>query len=157
MTNLRTDEIVYIRNLTKIGTNENKAIYSTRKWNSYRTFLQVKLPIFSTGVSRVSYLVCHMCLTWCVTCVLPGVPGILPGVPHCFARCVMCFLPAVSQVLPVKPSVQAQVKEEESPIHVPSLLHGSEKHWSERYYTSRYGLKLVTVSCHMSHNIESVR
>ena len=28
MTNLRTDEIVYIRNLTKIGTNENKAIYS---------------------------------------------------------------------------------------------------------------------------------
>ena len=26
MTNLRTDEIVFIRNLTKIGTNENIAI-----------------------------------------------------------------------------------------------------------------------------------
>ena len=28
MTNLRTDEIVFFRNLTKIGTDENKAIYS---------------------------------------------------------------------------------------------------------------------------------
>ena len=28
MTNLRTDEIVYFCNLTKIGTDENKAIYS---------------------------------------------------------------------------------------------------------------------------------
>ena len=28
MTNLRTDEIVFFRNLTKIGTNENKAMYS---------------------------------------------------------------------------------------------------------------------------------
>ena len=28
MTNLRTDEIVIFRNLTKIGTDENKAIYS---------------------------------------------------------------------------------------------------------------------------------
>ena len=27
MTNLRTDEIVFFRNLTKIGTDENKAIY----------------------------------------------------------------------------------------------------------------------------------
>ena len=30
MTNLRTDEIVFFRNLTKIGTDENKVIYSTR-------------------------------------------------------------------------------------------------------------------------------
>ena len=29
MTNLRTDEIVFFRNLTKIGTDENKAIYSS--------------------------------------------------------------------------------------------------------------------------------
>ena len=28
MTNLRTDEIVFFHNLTKIGTGENKAIYS---------------------------------------------------------------------------------------------------------------------------------
>ena len=28
MTNLRTDEIVLFRNLMKIGTDENKAIYS---------------------------------------------------------------------------------------------------------------------------------
>ena len=28
MTNLRTDEIVFFHNLTKIGTDENKAIYS---------------------------------------------------------------------------------------------------------------------------------
>ena len=28
MTNLRTDEIVFFGNLTKIGTDENKAIYS---------------------------------------------------------------------------------------------------------------------------------
>ena len=28
MTNLHTDEIVLFRNLTKIGTDENKAIYS---------------------------------------------------------------------------------------------------------------------------------
>ena len=28
MTNSRTDEIVFFRNLTKIGTDENKAIYS---------------------------------------------------------------------------------------------------------------------------------
>ena len=30
MMNLRTDEIVFFRNLTKIGTDENKAIYSIR-------------------------------------------------------------------------------------------------------------------------------
>ena len=29
MMNLRTDEIVYFCNLTKIGTDENKAIYSS--------------------------------------------------------------------------------------------------------------------------------
>ena len=29
MTNLRTDEIVFFRNLTKKGTDKNKAIYST--------------------------------------------------------------------------------------------------------------------------------
>ena len=28
MTNLRTDEIPFFRSLTKIGTDENKAIYS---------------------------------------------------------------------------------------------------------------------------------
>ena len=28
MTNLRTDEIVFVLHLTKIGTDENKAIYS---------------------------------------------------------------------------------------------------------------------------------
>ena len=28
MTNLRTDEMVFVPNLTKIGTDENKAIYS---------------------------------------------------------------------------------------------------------------------------------
>ena len=28
MTNLRTDEMVFFRNLTKIGTDENKEIYS---------------------------------------------------------------------------------------------------------------------------------
>ena len=31
MTNLRTDEIVFFRNLTKIGNDENKAIYSISK------------------------------------------------------------------------------------------------------------------------------
>ena len=31
MTNLRTDEIVFSRNLTKIGTDENKAIYSNNE------------------------------------------------------------------------------------------------------------------------------
>ena len=30
MTNLRTDQIVYFRNLTNIGSNENKAIYSNQ-------------------------------------------------------------------------------------------------------------------------------
>ena len=30
MTNLRTDEMVFFRNLTKIDTDENKAIYSTQ-------------------------------------------------------------------------------------------------------------------------------
>ena len=34
MTNLRTDELVFFRNLTKIGTDENKAIYS--KYSIYR-------------------------------------------------------------------------------------------------------------------------
>ena len=29
MTNLRTDEMVFCRNLTKIGTDENKGIHST--------------------------------------------------------------------------------------------------------------------------------
>ena len=29
MTNLSTDEIVFFHNLTKIGTDENKAIYSS--------------------------------------------------------------------------------------------------------------------------------
>ena len=29
MTNLRTDEMAFFRSLTKIGTDENKAIYST--------------------------------------------------------------------------------------------------------------------------------
>ena len=28
MTNLRTDEMAFLRSLTKIGTDENKAIYS---------------------------------------------------------------------------------------------------------------------------------
>ena len=28
MTNLRTDEMAFLRRLTKIGTDENKAIYS---------------------------------------------------------------------------------------------------------------------------------
>ena len=31
MTNLRTDEMVFFRNLTKIDTDENKAIYSIAK------------------------------------------------------------------------------------------------------------------------------
>ena len=31
MTNLRTDKMVFICNLTKIGTDENKAIYSIWK------------------------------------------------------------------------------------------------------------------------------
>ena len=26
-----------------------------------------------TGVCHVYYLVCHMCLTWCASCILPGV------------------------------------------------------------------------------------
>ena len=29
MTNLRTDQMVFFRNLTKIDTDENKAIYSS--------------------------------------------------------------------------------------------------------------------------------
>ena len=32
MTNLRTDEIVFFRNLMKIGTDENKAIYSIKSF-----------------------------------------------------------------------------------------------------------------------------
>ena len=31
MTNLRTDEIIFFLNLTKIGTDENKAIHSIKK------------------------------------------------------------------------------------------------------------------------------
>ena len=31
MTNLRTDEMVFFRNFTKIGTDENKAIHSSSK------------------------------------------------------------------------------------------------------------------------------
>ena len=33
MTNLRTAEIIFVYNLTEIGTNENKAIYSI--WHAY--------------------------------------------------------------------------------------------------------------------------
>ena len=38
MTNLRTDEIVFFRNLTKIGTDENKAIYSKPKISRHAAF-----------------------------------------------------------------------------------------------------------------------
>ena len=76
------------------------------------------------GVSQVSYLVCHRCLTWCVTGVAheAGGTGVLPG---------------VSQVLPMKPAVQVQVKDESSPIQVASLLHGLEKHRPKRF--SQFG------------------
>ena len=42
MTNLRTDEIVSFRNLTKIGTDENKAIYSTTQQAVTIIFLILK-------------------------------------------------------------------------------------------------------------------
>ena len=35
MTNLRTDEIVFFSDLTKIGTDENKAIYSIFWYSSF--------------------------------------------------------------------------------------------------------------------------
>ena len=35
MTNLRTDEIIFFLHLTKIGTDENKAIYSITQVNIY--------------------------------------------------------------------------------------------------------------------------
>ena len=35
MTNLRTDEIVFFCNVMKIGTDENKAIYSMLHSNCY--------------------------------------------------------------------------------------------------------------------------
>ena len=43
MTNLRTDEIVFFRNLTKIGTDENKAIYSN-------SFIEILILIFLTAL-----------------------------------------------------------------------------------------------------------
>ena len=46
MTNLRTDEIVFFLNLTKIGTDENKAIYSI-----YVLYLYVRhCVIFSKSI-----------------------------------------------------------------------------------------------------------
>ena len=48
MTNLHTDEIVFFRNLTKIGTDENKAIYSSIDFPKVATL--EKLPIFRVGL-----------------------------------------------------------------------------------------------------------
>ena len=39
MTNLRTDEIVFFRNLTKIGTDKNKGIYSIELPNKLTVWL----------------------------------------------------------------------------------------------------------------------
>ena len=49
MTNLRTDEMVFSRNLTKIGTDENKAIYSTR--HKKKRYANTKLEEYGIGVS----------------------------------------------------------------------------------------------------------
>ena len=46
MTNLRTDEMVFFRNLTKIDTDENKAIYSIPL-----AATKSKLAIFSIKVT----------------------------------------------------------------------------------------------------------
>ena len=41
MTNLRTDELVFFRNLMKIGTDENKAIYSMEGYVSTDSSINV--------------------------------------------------------------------------------------------------------------------
>ena len=39
MTNLRTDEMAFFCTLTKIGTDENKAIYSRRETCQFKCFI----------------------------------------------------------------------------------------------------------------------
>ena len=49
MPNLRTDEIVFFCNLTKIGTDENKAIYSSwdfLHWFFYTSVLCYEVRFF---------------------------------------------------------------------------------------------------------------
>ena len=50
MTNLRTDEMVFYRNLTKIGTDENKAIYSS--------------SFNPNSDQNIQSMVKRMCLSW---------------------------------------------------------------------------------------------
>ena len=67
MTNLRTDEIVFFRNLTKIGTDENKAIYSIR--NYWRGFYfrvsmlsRINAKIKSSRIKSVLQYITHLSL-----------------------------------------------------------------------------------------------
>ena len=50
MTNLRTDEMVFICNLTKIGTDENKAIYSNT-FTSFRFFFTNFFMVYTVMAS----------------------------------------------------------------------------------------------------------
>ena len=59
MTNLRTDEIVFIRNLTKIGTDENKAIYSMNVQSCIMsTFISINImPLFRQTNPKITKIV----------------------------------------------------------------------------------------------------
>ena len=61
MTNLRTDEMAFSCNLTKIGTDENKAIYSTP--------VEYKMSIFkssSTDNRQNIYIVARMSIRFSI-------------------------------------------------------------------------------------------
>ena len=72
MTNLRTGEMVFIRNLTKIGTNENKAIYSklytnnAHKWSCLTNFILMELPGMAPNnwnyLKHITQLLLHPCM-----------------------------------------------------------------------------------------------
>ena len=54
MTNLRTDEIAFVRNLTKIGTDQNNAIYS-------------KCVLIDNKKNRLCHILCIVYLDKCIT------------------------------------------------------------------------------------------
>ena len=65
MTNLRTDEMVLYRNLTKIDTDENKAIYS--KWNFSKLFWSQITNNKQIIISILSSHITYACLKYSFT------------------------------------------------------------------------------------------
>ena len=61
MTNIRTDEIVFFHNVTKISTDENKAIYSTFFGEGF--LLKIKQTMADL-ISFLSLLVSLSTLLW---------------------------------------------------------------------------------------------